>query len=368
MGAPPVRRRLGRAGLSASSPPLIALGSALLFGLAMPFAKLWLGDMDPWLLAGLLYLGAGTGLGAQALLRRMRGRPAQETRLARADLPWLAAAIFMGGMAAPVLLMLGLALTSGAGGSLLLNLESIATIAIAAVVFREHVGLRIVAGAALIIAGAVALSWRGDVFSPDPGALLIMAACIAWGIDNNLTRRISAADPAQITMLRGLIAGGVNTGIALAMGAGLPAPSLLAGVLLTGFLGYGVSLVLFVMALRELGTARAIAYFSVSPFIGAAAAIPLLGDALTAQLLLAGALMGAGVWLSLGEQHHHLHTHEAHAHSHRHAHDDHHQHTHDEEVPHGEPHSHPHRHEPLTHAHPHWPDLHHRHGHESKEG
>ncbi|MFZ5914888.1 MAG: EamA family transporter [Pseudomonadota bacterium] len=350
------------------SPLLIALLSATLFGLATPFSKLWLENLDPWLLAGLLYLGAGTGLGAQALLRRLRGRPEQESRLVRADLPWLAAAIFMGGMAAPVLLMLGLALTSGAGGSLLLNLESIATIAIAAMVFREHVGLRIVAGAVLIIAGALALSWRGDAFIPDAGALLILAACVAWGIDNNLTRRISAADPTQITMLRGLIAGSVNTGLALGMGAGLPAAEPLAAVFLTGWLGYGVSLVLFVMALRELGTARAIAYFSVSPFIGAAAAIPLLGDAVTAQLLLSGALMGAGVWLSLSEQHHHVHTHEALVHSHRHNHDDHHQHTHGEEVPHGEPHSHTHRHEPLTHAHPHWPDLHHRHGHEVSGG
>lgn len=367
MGAASVRRR-GRAGLNTLSPPLIALLSAALFGLATPFAKLWLGNMDPWLLAGLLYLGAGTGLGAQAMLRRLFGRPASETALARADLPWLAAAIFTGGIAAPVLLMLGLERTSGSGGSLLLNLEGVATIAIAAGVFREHAGQRIVAGAALIIAGAAALSWRGEAFSPDPGALLIIAACIAWGIDNNLTRRISAADPAQITLLRGLIAGAVNTSIGVAMGAGLPAPPLLAGVLLTGFFGYGVSLVLFVIALRQLGTARTGAYFSTAPFIGAAAAIPLLGDAVTVQLLLAGALMGAGVWASLSEHHHHAHAHEALSHSHRHAHDEHHRHEHGEDIPHAEPHSHAHRHDPLTHAHAHWPDLHHRHGHEGKAG
>jgi len=345
---------------------VIALLSAALFGLATPFSKLWLGNMDPWLLAGLLYLGAGAGLGARDLLRRLLRRPAPETALTRADLPWLAAAIFTGGIAAPVLLMMGLRLTTGSGGSLLLNLEGVATIAIAAAVFREHVGMRIVIGAALIIAGAAALSWRGDAFSLDPGALLITAACIAWGIDNNLTRRISAADPAQITMLRGLIAGAVNTGIGLGLGAGLPAPQVLAGVLLTGFLGYGVSLVLFVMALRQLGTARTGAYFSTAPFIGAAAAIPLLGDAVSVQLLLAGALMGAGVWASLSEQHHHPHTHEALTHSHRHMHDEHHQHTHGDGIPPGEPHSHAHRHEPLTHAHAHWPDLHHRHGHEGK--
>ncbi len=344
-------------------PSTLALLSAALFGLATPFAKLLLGGMEAWLLAGLLYLGAGLGLGLFSLLRRAGGHTSRETPLARADLPWLVAAIIAGGIAAPVMLMFGLSMTTASSGSLLLNLEAVATVAIAALIFREHIGMRLLLGAALIITGAIALSWQGGSFALDSGALLISGACIAWGIDNNLTRHISGADPVQITMLRGLVAGTVNVSIGLAAGGVLPQPALLAGTLLTGFFGYGVSLVLFVMSLQRLGTARTGAYFSTAPFIGALAAIALLSDPVTLQLLIAGLLMGIGVWLSLTENHQHAHTHDVLEHSHRHSHDVHHQHTH---TPSDAPHTHAHRHEPLTHTHTHWPDLHHRHGH--KEG
>lgn len=341
--------------------PALALLSAALFGLAAPFAKLLLGNIEAWLLAGLLYLGAGLGLGLYRLLRRLSRQRRQEPHLSRADLPWLAAAIFAGGIAAPVLLMFGLKLTSAAGGSLLLNLEGVATLAAAGLIFREHIGARLCLGAAFIITGALALSWQGGGFSMDGGALLIAAACIAWGLDNNLTRHISAADPVQITMLRGLIAGIVNVSIGLAGGALLPPASILAGALVTGLLGYGVSLALFVMALRHLGTARTGAYFSTAPFLGALAAIPLLGEAITLQLLIAGALMGIGVWLSLTERHLHTHAHEVLEHTHTHAHDEHHDHVHNDAS--DTPHTHTHAHAPLNHAHAHWPDLHHRHGH-----
>lgn len=348
-------------------PALLALLSAALFGLATPFAKLLLGPVEAWLLAGLLYLGAGAGLGAYALLRRLSGQAKREAPLTRNDLPWLAGAILAGGVAAPVLLMFGLNLTSASSGSLLLNLEAIATVAIAALVFREHVGARLLLGAGLIIAGAMVLSWQGSFITLDGGAILIAGACIAWGIDNNLTRHISSADPVQITMLRGLIAGTVNVTIGLADGASLPEAATLAGALFTGLLGYGISLVLFVMALARLGTARTGAYFSTAPFLGAIAAIVLLGDPVTPQLLLASAMMGIGAWLGLSENHHHAHDHEALEHSHRHAHDEHHQHAHEPGGPPGEPHTHAHRHTPLIHAHAHWPDLHHRHGHEEQK-
>ncbi|MEQ1887623.1 MAG: EamA family transporter [Alphaproteobacteria bacterium] len=344
---------------------LPALFSAALFGLATPFAKMLLGGVEAWLLAGLLYLGAGLGLGLYTLLQRLGGNAPGGAPLGRAEMPWLAGAIAAGGIIAPVMLMTGLRMTSATSGSLLLNLEAIATVAIAALVFREHTGGRLLLGAALIIGGAVALSWRGSDFSLNGGAVLIVCACIAWGIDNNLTRRISGADPVRITLLRGLVAGSVNVTIGLAGGAVLPAPVILAGALVTGFLGYGVSLVLFVISLRRLGAARTGAYFSTAPFIGAAAAIPLLSDPVTPQILIASLLMGIGVWLSLTENHAHSHAHEPLEHSHLHNHDDHHQHPHAGDMARMEPHTHPHIHEPLVHAHGHWPDLHHRHGHKN---
>jgi drug/metabolite transporter (DMT)-like permease len=344
--------------------PAIALLSAALFGVSTPVAKLLLGEVDAWLLAGLLYLGSGVGLAIWWTAARTRKRPRAEAPLTRRDLPWLAAAIAAGGVAGPVLLMLGLQATPASSASLLLNLEGLATMAIAWIVFRENVDRRLLVGAAAILAGACLLSWQGGALALDDGILLIAAACLAWGIDNNLTRKVAAASPVEIAMIRGLVAGAVNVGIGLARGADLPEVGPLAGSLATGFLGYGVSLALFVLALRHLGTARTGAYFAVAPFFGAAAAVPLAGEPVTAQFAAAAALMATGVWLHLSERHHHEHVHEAMEHSHRHAHDEHHRHEHAPADPAGEPHTHVHRHGRLVHAHAHWPDLHHRHGHE----
>ena len=342
-----------------------ALASAALFGASAPFAKLLVGQVDPWLLAGLLYLGAGIGLALARPLLRRGAAQAAEAPLRRSALPWLAAVILFGGVLGPVLLMLGLSRTSGAAAALLLNLESLATLAIAWLVFRENVDRRILLGALAILAGAVLLSWSGRGAGLAWGALLIAGACLAWGLDNNLTRKLAGADPVQIAMLKGLVAGPVNLALALAQGAVLPDAAQVAGALVLGFLGYGASLVLFILALRHLGTARTGAYFATAPFVGALLAIPLLGEPLTLQLTVAGGLMALGVWLHLTERHEHDHAHEAVEHEHRHVHDEHHGHAHGPGDPAGEPHSHRHRHAPLVHRHPHFPDLHHRHGHGS---
>jgi len=340
----------------------IALLSAVLFGASTPLAKVMLRSVDPGALAGLLYLGAGLGLAAIHLLRKALGFPAIEAPLRRSDLPWLAAIVTAGGILGPLLLMFGLARTDAAGASLLLNLEGLATMGIAWLVFHENVDRRLLLGAFAILAGAALLSWQGRA-SLDWGAVLIGAACVSWGIDNNLTRKLSSADPVQIAMFKGLIAGTVNLALALVQGARLPDTGILLGAGLVGFFGYGVSLALFVLALRYLGTARTGAYFSLAPFIGAFLSLMLLGEHLTFRLLTAGALMVIGLWLHLTERHEHEHSHEAIEHEHRHAHDEHHQHTHRPDDPPGEPHSHWHRHKPLTHRHPHYPDLHHRHRH-----
>ena len=339
----------------------LALVSAVLFGAAAPFAKLLLGATSPQLLAGLLYLGAGIGLGAILAGRAAFGIPVPEAPLRRHDLPWLAAVVLCGGVAGPLLLMLGLSHTSAASGSLLLNLEGLATMAIAWIVFRENVDRRLMLGAFAILAGAVVLAWNGSGVRLDAGGLFIAAACLAWGIDNNLTRKLSSADPVVTAAIKGLVAGGVNVALALLLGATIPVPTTVAAAAIVGFLGVGVSLVLFMLALRHLGAARTGAYFSLAPFIGAIIAVALLGEPLTVQLFAAGALMAAGLWLHLAERHEHEHQHEALEHEHVHVHDEHHQHEHDGPVT--EPHSHRHRHAPMRHSHAHFPDLHHRHTH-----
>lgn len=345
------------------SAPLCALAAAALFGLATPLAKLLIGAIDPWLLAGLFYLAAGLGL---TVLRTFRpGRKAgAEAPLSRRDAPWLAGAIFFGGIVGPLLLMTGLARTDAAGASLLLTLEGAATAAIAWVAFGESVDRRIAGGMALIVAGAAVLAWRHGVsLGGALGPAAIVGACIAWAIDNNLTRKVSLADPVQIAMYKGLAAGPVCIALAFTNGAESPDVAIIVAAAIIGFLGYGISLVLFVTALRHLGTARTSAYFSTAPFIGAAAAIPLLSEPLSATLLTAGLLMGAGVWLHLTERHEHEHDHDAMEHEHRHTHDEHHRHAHTAADPPGEPHSHRHVHVRLRHAHAHMPDSHHRHGH-----
>jgi drug/metabolite transporter (DMT)-like permease len=342
----------------------LALAAAALFGASTPLAKLLLGTVSPWLLAGLLYLGSGIGLAAIAGLRRLAGAAPTEAPLRRADLPWLAAAVLAGGVIAPVLLLRGLASSSAAASALLLNLEGLFTLAIAWLVFRENVDRRIALGAAAILGGAALLSWQPELGAAmGQGAIAIAGACLFWAIDNNLTRRLSGADPLQIAAVKGLVAGTVNLALALLQGAPWPgaATALLAGAV--GLAGFGVSLVLFVLALRHLGTARTMAYFSTAPFIGAVLAVALLGEPVTATLLVAAALMGAGLWLHLAERHEHQHVHAPLAHEHRHVHDLHHRHPHGPADPSGEPHSHAHVHPRLVHGHPHYPDLHHRHEH-----
>lgn len=343
---------------------LAALGAALLFGASTPFAKLLVGAISPTLLAGLLYLGSGVGLW---MLRLIRDRGIASRGLAAAEWPWLLGAILSGGVVAPVLLMWGLTRTSAASASLLLNLEAVFTAVLAWSVFRENADRRVVLGMALIVAGGAVLAWphaTGELRGGTTlGALAVCAACLFWSVDNNLTRKVSASDAVFIAATKGLIAGITNLALALFLGAALPTASLFAKAMLLGFAGYGVSLVLFVLALRGLGSARTGAYFSTAPFIGAAIAIVVFGEPTSWVLWLAATLMAGGVWLHLTERHAHQHTHERLVHTHSHRHDEHHQHAHGSGWDGHEPHSHEHEHGPLTHTHVHYPDVHHRHGH-----
>ena len=342
----------------------MALMAAALFGFSTPFAKLLLGGgMNPGLLAGLLYLGSGLGLAIVHLGRGALGAPAAEAPLRKADLPWLALVALSGGVIGPLLLMIGLQRTAASSAALLLNVEGLATMTIAWVVFRENVDRRLLIGAFAILAGAVFLSWSGPAGGFGLGGLAIVGACLAWAVDNNLTRKLSAADPVQIAAIKGITAGAVNLAIALGQGASLPGAGAVTGGLVTGFFGYGISLVLFVLALRHLGAARTGAYFSTAPFLGAALGLALFHEPVTLQLMIAAGLMAFGVYLHLTERHVHDHAHQPLDHEHRHVHDEHHHHAHAGQDPPGEPHTHTHHHAPMRHKHPHYPDLHHRHGH-----
>lgn len=343
-----------------------ALVAAALFGVSTPASKALLGAIDPVVLAGLLYCGAGVGA---AVLRRVSAHVsttphAPEQPLGRRDLPWLAGAIVAGGIVGPLLLMAGLSRSAATTASLLLTLEGAATALLAWSIFREPVNRRVALGLVCLAAGAIMLAWTGaPTLEGIVGPLAVVGACVAWALDNNLTRKVSLADPLQIVALKGLIAGPFNLTLGIWAGASLPpaVATMAAGVV--GLLGYGVSLALFIVALRHLGAARTAAYFSTAPFIGAVAAMIGLGEPLSLQLIVAGLLMGLGVWLHLSERHQHRHIHDPLTHAHPHMHDEHHQHRHGADDPPGEPHTHAHTHGRIEHVHAHAPDMHHVHRH-----
>jgi len=344
-----------------------ALAAALLFGASTPLAKLLVGDVPALMLAGLLYLGSGLGLGILLALRwgreRASGQVATKLGIPRKEIAWLLGAIVFGGMLGPALLMLGLAQATGAAAALLLNVEGVLTALIAWLVFKENADRQIALGMVAIVAGGVLLSWEPAGATLSTGALFILGACLCWAIDNNLTRKVSANDAMLVAGIKGLVAGACNTALALAGGTGWPAPSTVGASLLVGFFGYGLSLALFVVGLRVLGTARTGAYFSVAPLVGVVISLVIWPNAPSPLFWSAAALMALGVWLHVRERHLHEHTHEPLEHSHRHRHDEHHQHEHAFAWSGDEPHAHLHHHEVLTHRHPHYPDIHHRHAH-----
>jgi len=351
--------------LAPSSKPGVsaALASALLFGASTPLAKYLLGQMSPWMLAGLLYLGSGLGL---FLYRALRG--AARPRLNPGEARWLAAAVVCGGGVAPVLLMYGLSAMPSSHASLLLNAEAVLTAVLAWMVFKENVDRRIALGMGAIVAGALLLSWpqpqaggSGLMLSLLWPACAVVLACFFWALDNNFTRKVSLADASWIACVKGLAAGASNLLLAFMAGAALPGLGRTVAAMGVGLLAYGVSLALFVIGLRHLGSSRSGAYFSTAPFVGALFSVVFLAEPLSWPLAAAAVLMAVGIYLHLTEHHAHMHIHEALEHEHAHVHDEHHAHGHIPTVQGA--HSHRHTHEPMTHDHAHYPDAHHRHGH-----
>jgi len=321
-------------------------------------------EAGPLLIAGLLYLGAGLGLLAFEILDyRSSATSRRESPVGPADRWLLAGMILCGGILGPVCMLWGLQRVSAVLGSLLLNLEAPFTIALALLLFREHLGRRELTGALLIAIAAAILQFRPEELRPDVwGFLAIASACLWWAIDNNLSQRVSLRDPIIVTRIKTLGAGICMVSMAILGGQTFPSPTILVAALLLGVLSYGLSLVLDMQALRLLGAAREAGFFATAPFVGAIAAVPIFGESWGTTEMVASFIMAGGVLLLLREHHHHIHVHEEVEHAHVHMHDVHHQHEHAEGAV-EEPHAHVHRHVPLIHDHPHVSELHHRHEH-----
>lgn len=342
----------------------VALLAAALFGAATPLAKQLLGEVHPVLLAGLLYCGSGLGLAVFSLARRLLRPERSQARFTARDLPWLIIVLACGGVAGPVLLLYGLSGVSASEASLLLNLESVLTVLLARVFFAEHVAPRVWLATALMAFAAAMLGWGpGGTFEFSAAAVAVSGACLAWALDNNATRRIAHADAVNIALLKGVVPGLINLALAALVGASWPAVGFVAASLALGAVSYGASLVLYIVAQRNLGSARTGAHFATAPFLGALLAVLLLDEHIGSVFLFALGLMVVSTALLLTERHVHRHRHDGIGHDHVHAHDDHHRHEHPPGIDSGQPHSHWHVHEPMTHAHSHLPDLHHRHGH-----
>ncbi len=339
----------------------MALTAAVLFGAGAAACKALLPSVHPALLAGLLYVSSGTALSLVVWRRRRGAAPGAPLR--GKHLPWLGAAIACGGVAAPVLLMLGLARLPASNASLLLALEAPLTAVIAALVFGETLGRRTAAALLLVTAGACVLGWSGGRVSVSmAGALYTAAACLLWALDNNFSAKLSELDPVMTAALKSLPAGLVNVALALSFGAALPRGPVILAVAVAGTLSYGASLVLYLAALQRLGAGRTALFFSIAPFAGAGLAVLLLQEPLTARLLVAAALAALGAILAATERHEHWHIHRE-EHEHEHQHDEHHVHEHVGSVPPPLRHAHHHSHAGTAHRHPHFPDLHHRQDH-----
>jgi drug/metabolite transporter (DMT)-like permease len=339
-----------------------ALGSAILFGVSPPLAKLLLPGAGPLLIATLLYLGAGIALCGAFFVPALRR--SGEAQLRITDLPLVGAIMLFGGILGPILMLCGLSHVSGVLGSLLLNLEAPFTVVLGVLFFGDHLGSRGCLATALVIAGAALLSGvPNDLGSDAFGMLAIVGACASWALDNNLMQRLSLRDPVAVARAKALGAGGCMLALVEVRGDPLPATTVAFQALCLGFVSYGLSLVLAVHAMRLVGAARQAAFFASAPFVGALLSIRVLGEKPGGEVVAAGALIVAGVFLLLSERHAHWHEHVEIDHDHVHVTDDHHKHAHDPGMLPVEPHAHLHHHPPLAHAHPHAPDVHHRHRH-----
>jgi drug/metabolite transporter (DMT)-like permease len=275
-----------------------AVLAAALYALSMPFSKMLLQEIPPMMTAAFLYLGAGLGMSAVGLIRSKHQKERTELRLTRSEMPYIAAMVALD-IAAPILLMFGLTMTTAAKASLLNNFEIVATAIIALFVFRETINRRLWLAVALITVSSILLSVESaESFSFSAGSLFVLLACVCWGFENNCTRKISHKDPLQIVVIKGFGSGLGALAIAFAVGGQISSFAYIPAVLLLGFVAYGLSIFFYVYAQREIGAAKTSAYYAVAPFIGVLLSFLFLGERPNMLFAIALLIMIVGAWLA----------------------------------------------------------------------
>lgn len=288
---------MGRMQVQGVSPGVgFAIAAPLLYSISIPLSKVFLAQVDPWLLAGLMDLGAGIGMALVYGGRRLLLRQPVRNPLRGKDWTWMWGSILAGGLAAPVLQAYGIAYSTAAMASLLLNLEGVFTSLVAWFIFREAFNRSIAYGLSFITAGSLLLVWTNSAsVAFSVGSMAVVGAALAWATTSNFTHKISRCDPVQIVLVKTLVSGGINVAIALALGRALPQLPLLGTIGVVSFLCIGSTFICFILALRSLGTSRAGTFFALFPFTGAIFSIVLLQEPITANLLGAAVLMAIGL-------------------------------------------------------------------------
>ena len=341
-----------------------AILAAALYAINIPLAKLLLVQVEPTMLAALLYLGAGLGMIIYRLCKKLLGKPQRAASLTRKELPYTLAMIILD-IAAPILLMLGISQTNSANVSLLNNFEIVATSLIALLLFKEVISHRLWLAIGLVTLASIILSFEGsEAFVFNQGSLLVLGACICWGFENNSTKMLSNKSSEEIVIIKGCCSGLGSLSIALLLGEAQPALLYLAAALLLGFVAYGMSINFYILAQKDLGAAKTSAYYSIAPFLGVAFSLLLLGEQPSYLFYIGLVLMIISTYFMVMDtielQHTHLHTH-IHSHPHRHGklvhtHSHSHQHSH-LHIHSGDANSHSHQHQELGGSHDHLHDA-----------
>lgn len=271
---------------------LYAVLAAALYALNVPFSKLLMPHAAPTMMAGLLYLGAGIGLFSYGCILKLAVKPRNAAPLTKKELPYTAAMVLLD-IAAPILLMSGIARTTSASVSLLNNFEIVATSFIALVLFREFISRRLWFAIGLVVISSVILTWEPGAVSFNMGSLLVLGACVCWGFENNCTRMISGKSTVEIVTIKGIFSGLGGVITAFLVGEHLPDMTVILAVLLLGFVSYGLSIHFYIRAQRDLGAAKTSAYYSIAPFLGVAFSMALLGELPDARFWIALTVMAA---------------------------------------------------------------------------
>lgn len=274
-----------------------AILAAALYAINIPFSKVLMEYVDSTMMAGLLYFGAGLGMTLYMTVRGGIGKKTMKEPLTKKELPYTVAMVVLD-IAAPILLMHGLRITTSANATLLNNFEIVATSLVALFIFREPISKKLWIAIGLVTIASVILSYEGlGSFSFNSGSLMVLGAAVCWGFENNCTRMISHKSSEQIVSIKGVFSGIGALIASFLVGEQVPQWIYILAVIVLGFVSYGLSINFYIRAQAELGAAKTSAYYSIAPFLGVVFSLLLLGERPELQFYIALAVLVVGTVL-----------------------------------------------------------------------